>query len=96
MTAGESTQFIEFMLSVIHASLMEAVNVSDEMSDGPQSKAALRWQKIQAYLKSHETIQSADVQRLCARFSRHCGPYSNRTGQGRKAHPLPGGRTLGV
>ena len=64
--AGESTQFIEFMLSVIHASLMEAVNVSDEMSDGPQSKAALRWQKIQAYLKSHETIQSADVQRLCA------------------------------
>ena len=64
--AGESTQFIEFMLSVIHASLMEAVDVSDEMSDGPQSKAALRWRKIQAYLKSHETIQSADVQRLCA------------------------------
>ena len=53
------------MLSVIHASLMEAVNMRDEMSDGPQSKAALRWQKIQVYLKSHETIQSADVQRLC-------------------------------
>ena len=63
---GESTQFIEFMLSVIHASLTEVVNASDEMSDGPQSKAALRWQKIQAYLRSHETIQSADVQRLCA------------------------------
>lgn len=63
--AGESTQFIAFMLSVIHASLMESVSMSDEMSDGSQSKAALRWQKIQAYLKSHETIQSADVQRLC-------------------------------
>ena len=59
--AGESTQFIEFMLSVIHASLMKAVSMSDE----PQSKAALRWQKIQAYLKTHEVIQNADVQKLC-------------------------------
>ena len=63
--AGESTQFIEFMLSVIHASLTEAAGMSDAMSDGPQRKAALRWQKIQAYLQSHETIQSGDVQRLC-------------------------------
>ena len=39
--------------------------MSDAMSDGPQRKAALRWQKIQAYLQSHETIQSGDVQRLC-------------------------------
>ena len=63
--AGESTQFIEFMLSVIHASLTEAADVSDAMSGGPQSKAVLRWQKIQAHLEAHETIQSADVQRLC-------------------------------
>ena len=39
--------------------------MSDAMSDGPQRKAALRWQKIQAYLQSHKTIQSGDVQRLC-------------------------------
>ena len=32
--AGESTVFIEFMLSAIKASLMDAINTSDEMSDG--------------------------------------------------------------
>lgn len=63
--AGESTQFIEFMLSVIHASLMEAVNVRDEMSDAARGKSALRWQKIERYLQTHEVIQNADVQRLC-------------------------------
>ena len=63
--AGESTKFIEFMLSVIHASLMEAVNVRDEMSDAARGKSALRWQKIERYLQTHEVIQNADVQKLC-------------------------------
>ena len=63
--AGESTVFIEFMLSAIKASLMEAINTSDEMSDGKLDKAALRWNKIQEYLKTHDYIRNADVRELC-------------------------------
>ena len=37
--AGESTVFIEFMLSAIKASLMEAVSASDEMSNGKIDKS---------------------------------------------------------
>ena len=62
---GESTVFIEFMLSAIKASLIEALNTSDEMSDGKTGKAAFRWSKIQAHLKTHEYISNADVQELC-------------------------------
>lgn len=63
--AGESTIFIEFMLSAIKASLIEAISTSDEMSDGKMDKAALRWNKIQEYLKTHDYIMNADVQELC-------------------------------
>lgn len=40
--AEESTVFIGFMLSAIKASLMDAINTSDEMSDGKVDKATLR------------------------------------------------------
>ena len=63
--AGESTVFIEFMLSAIKASLMEAINASDEMSDGKMDKATLRWNTIQEYLKTHDYIMNADVRELC-------------------------------
>lgn len=63
--AGESTVFIEFMLSAIKASLMEAINTSNEMSVEKIDKAALRWNKIQEYLKTHDYIMNADVQKLC-------------------------------
>ncbi len=63
--AGESTVFIEFMLSAIKASLMEAINTSDEMSDGKMDKTTLRWNKIQEYLKTHDYIMNADVRELC-------------------------------
>ena len=62
---GESTSFIAFMLSAIHASLMEVITTSDEMSDEKVDKAAFRWSKIQAYLKTHEHISNADVRKLC-------------------------------
>ena len=57
--------FIEFMLSAIKAALMDAINTSDEMSDGKVDKAALRWNKIQEYLKTHDYIMNADVRELC-------------------------------
>lgn len=63
--AGESTVFIEFILSAIKAALMDAINTSDEMSDGKVDKAALRWNKIQEYLKTHDYIMNADVRELC-------------------------------
>lgn len=63
--AGESTVFIEFMLSAIKASLIEAIRTSDEMSDEKMDKATLRWNKIETYLKSHDYIMNADVRKLC-------------------------------
>ena len=60
--AGESTMFIEFMLSTILASLMEA---SDAVSDRKLDKATLRWNKIQAFLQNHDYIMNADVRELC-------------------------------
>ena len=62
---GESTIFIEFMLSAIKASLIEVISTSDEMSDGKMDKATLRWNKIQEYLKTHDYIMNADVRELC-------------------------------
>ena len=63
--AGESTLFIEFMLSAIKASLIEAISTSDEMSDGKIDKATLCWNTIQEYLKTHDYIMNADVRELC-------------------------------
>ena len=64
-TSGESTAFIEFMLSTIKASLIDALNTSDGMSDGPMDKAALRWKQIEKFLEAHEFIMNADVRKLC-------------------------------
>lgn len=62
---GESTLFIEFMLSAIKASLMDAISTSDEMSDGKMDKDTLRWKQIEKYLETHEFIMNADVRALC-------------------------------
>jgi len=57
------------MLSAIKASLIEAIKMSDEMSDGlsdeKTDKALLRWKQIEAFLKTHEFIMNADVRNLC-------------------------------
>ena len=63
--AGESTVFIEFMLSAIKASLIDATSTSDEMSDGPMDKAAMRWMQIEKFLETHPYIMNADVRALC-------------------------------
>lgn len=63
--AGESTVFIEFMLSAIKTSLMDAISTSDEMSDGPMDKAAMRWRQIEKFLETHPYIMNADVRTLC-------------------------------
>lgn len=63
--AGESTVFIEFMMSAIKVSLIEAINTSNEMSVEKIDKATLRWKKIEEYLKTHDYIMNADVRELC-------------------------------
>ena len=63
--ACASTAFIEFMLAAIKASLIDAIRMSDAMSDGKMDKKALRWQKIEQFLQTHEYIMNADVRELC-------------------------------
>lgn len=63
--AGESTVFIEFMLAAIKASLMDAIDTSDVMSDGAMDKATVRWRQIEKFLETHEFIMNADVRALC-------------------------------
>lgn len=63
--AGESTVFIDFMLSTIKASLIDAIKTSDEMSDGKVDKAAMRWKLIKEFLQTHDYIMNADVRALC-------------------------------
>ena len=63
--AVSSTAFIEFMLSTIKASLIEAVSLSDEMSDVSKDKAVERWRQIEQFLESHNVIQNAHVWQLC-------------------------------
>ena len=63
--AGESTVFIEFVLSAIKASLIDAISTSDAMSDGAMDKAAMRWKQIEKFLETHEFIMNADVRELC-------------------------------
>ena len=52
--AGESTVFTEFMISSIKTSLIEAINMSDEMSDGTMDEAVLRWKKLEEYPKTRD------------------------------------------
>lgn len=65
-TAGESTVFIEFMLTAIKASLIDAIKMSDGMSDETMSKKDERWFLIVTHLKSHDHITNADVRELCS------------------------------
>jgi DNA-binding IclR family transcriptional regulator len=53
------------MLTAIKASLIEAIEMSDEMSDAPLSKEATRRQKIMAFLQHHPSMMNADVRALC-------------------------------
>ena len=60
---GESTVFIEFMLSVIKQALKEACSVSENITQ-TKSKQDVRLDKIFRFLENHEYIMNNDVQRL--------------------------------
>ena len=45
----------------LRASLIDAIQTSDGMSDGKMNKKALRWQKIEQFLQTHAYIMNSDV-----------------------------------
>ena len=59
---GESTAFIEFMLSAIQEALMEAVETSGVAEN--MTTDELRWYKIERFVKKNGTITNADVRQL--------------------------------
>ena len=63
--AGESTMLIEFMLASIKASLMDAINMSDAMSNEKLNKNSLHWRKFEQFLRTQEYIMNADVRDPC-------------------------------
>ena len=77
---GESTAFIEFMLSAIQAALTEAISAGDGMSDEAPDKETARWRQIETYLKSHDCIRNADVRALCGVSACDGQPYPCRFG----------------
>lgn len=60
---GNSTVFIEFMLSVIKQALKEAV-ITDNVKTETKSKSDVRWNVISDFLKTHDYIMNGDVQKL--------------------------------
>lgn len=62
---GESTVFIEFMLSVIKTALVETISSMNGMEDKLTDKASIRSSKIESYLKNHNYIMNANVRALC-------------------------------
>ena len=63
--ACESTAFIEFMLSAIRTSLIDAYDVSDEMSDETIGLSENRRKQIEKFLETHPFVMNADVRELC-------------------------------
>lgn len=63
--AGESTVFIEFMLSAIKASLVDSISTNDGSNSVMVDKATIRWKQISDFLKTHPYIMNANVRTLC-------------------------------
>ena len=59
---GESTAFIEFMLSAIKEALIEAIQTTGATEN--MSVNELRWYKIENFLKKNKTITNADVREI--------------------------------
>ena len=59
---GESTAFIEFMLSAIQEALVEAVQTSGAAEN--MTTDELRWYKIERFLRKNDAITNADVRQL--------------------------------
>ncbi len=61
---GASTKFIVFMLSAIKSSIMEALNMSDEMIDESTSQSENRWDVVRTYMQKNVSIRNSDICRM--------------------------------
>lgn len=59
---GESTAFIEFLLSAIQEALLEAVQTTSASES--MTTDELRWYKIERFLKRNDTIANANVRQM--------------------------------
>lgn len=59
---GESTAFIEFLLSAIQEALLEVVQTTSASES--MTTDELRWYKIERFLKRNDTIANADVRQM--------------------------------
>ena len=62
--ACESTVFIEFMLSIIKSSIIDAISTSDEIHGETIEETSDRWLTIEAYLGEHEYVMNAGIRSL--------------------------------
>lgn len=58
---GASTKFIAFMLPVIRSSIMEAINVRDEMMDENGRASDTRWEAAYACLQKGEALRNGEL-----------------------------------
>lgn len=61
---ASSTKFIVFMLSAIKSSIIDALNVSDEMMDEAITSEEKRWNLARAVLRKNGSIQNTDLCQL--------------------------------
>lgn len=62
--AGESTEFIEFMLSAIKAALLEAAETETPAAGRKTLSEERKWKAAEKYLQKNGKIQNADVCKL--------------------------------
>ena len=90
---GESTAFIEFMLSAIRDALEEAVQTTGA-SEKPITEAQ-RWRRIEAFLKENGSITNADVRELFSVSSATASRMLTKLAADGKLQKIRVGRTWG-
>lgn len=90
---GESTAFIEFMLSAIRDALEEAAQTSGA-SEKPITEAQ-RWRRIEAFLKENGSITNADVRELFGVSSATASRMLTKIAADGKLQKIRVGRTWG-
>lgn len=90
---GESTAFIEFMLSSIQEALLEAVQTSG--AGQGESTKDLRWNRILDFLETHGTITNGDVRRMLQVSPSTAGRVLARLTEEGKLRRIRAGRSWG-
>jgi Fic family protein len=90
---GESTLFIEFMLSVIKEALLEAVQTTGAAA--VMSTEELRWYKIERFLEKNATITNADVRQMFNVSSATANRILGKLTDEGKLEKIRAGRTWG-